>query len=270
MRQTTVNLFVEIPRLRANIVVSAILVSIIFYPHLPLFAQTSDEVLKSYVGQKLILRRFGKKRKVNIDAKNLSKRGGGCDVAVEVREAEFIEGKPRLRLEHIGDPMIPSKKVRSCGTQPVQTVLTVSGVREQDPANALLEMLAQIIQTPEAYLIANGVNLRSHAAQIGAPVVELPNSSNTPPGVTAARPVLIVYASYSDEARQKRARGTVKLAIDVGTNGVIRTARILEGVDPSLDRQALRVLPLWRFQPGLKDGKAVIVRTEIETIFRLF
>jgi TonB family protein len=131
-------------------------------------------------------------------------------------------------------------------------------------------MLAQIIQTPEVYLTGYGVMLSSQPAQISAPVVELTNSSQTPPGITHVRPVLIVNAPYSDYARERRIQGVVKVAIEVGTNGLIQSARILKGLDESLDRRVLRVLPLFRFEPGMKDGQVVIVRTELEMSFRLF
>jgi TonB family protein len=233
-------------------------------------AQTTDQVLSSYVGQKLILRGFGDKGKANIKIENLPEQGRGCDAAVEVMEAELKGEKLRLRLEHIGAPVIPGKETRPCSAHPGETVLSVSGIGKQEPASAVSEMLARIVQTPEVYLTTNGVVLGSQVAQISAPVVELTNSSETPPGITRPRPVLIVNAPYTDEARQHRIQGVVRVAIEVGTNGLIHSARIVKGVDPSLDRQVLRVLPLLRFEPAQKDGQVVVVRTELWMSFRLF
>ena len=260
-----------VARLRLIFLVGPIFALAVVGPCLPAFAQTTDQLLHSYLGQKFILRGFGNKSRVNINAKNPSMRGGRCDTAVEVKEAVFKGDKLRFRLEHIGDPTIPNRKTRPCNSaRPDETVLTISGIWNQQLAAHFSGLLDQIIQTPEAYLESNGVRWRSQPAQRNAPVVELTNSSETPPGITRARPVLIVNASYSEHARRQQIQGVVSVAIDVGTNGVIQSAHVVKGVDASLDRQVLRVLPLFRFEPGMKDGQVVIVRTNLDMSFQLF
>jgi len=257
-------------RLRAIILAGATFAQLVVLPGPPSFAQTAEEVLHSYVGQKLILRGFGDKGKAKVKRENLSKRARGCDAAVEVRGADLKENELRLRLDQIGSPMIPNKKTPACSAHPVETILTVSGIQKQEPPGAISEVLAQIVQTPEAYLTDHGVTLRSQPGQTNAPVVELTDSRETPPGISRPRPLLIVNAPYSEDARRQRLRGGVRVAIEVGTNGLIQRARILKGMGPSLDRQVLRVLPLFRFEPGQKDGQDVAVRIELVMTFRLF
>ena len=65
---------------------------------------------------------------------------------------------------------------------------------------------------------------------------------------------------YPKDARDAHVEGAVKLQFTVGTNGGVQEVQILQGVYPSLDNEALRVIrssPKWK--PGIKDGKPVRV-----------
>ena len=65
---------------------------------------------------------------------------------------------------------------------------------------------------------------------------------------------------YPKDARDAHVEGDVKLQFTVGTNGGVQEVQILQGVYPSLDNEALRVIrssPKWK--PGIKDGKPVRV-----------
>ena len=65
---------------------------------------------------------------------------------------------------------------------------------------------------------------------------------------------------YPKDARDAHVEGAVKLQFTVGTNGGVQEVHILQGVYPSLDNEALRVIrssPKWK--PGIKDGKPVRV-----------
>ena len=65
---------------------------------------------------------------------------------------------------------------------------------------------------------------------------------------------------YPKDAKDARIEGTVKLQFTVGTNGGVQEVLVLQGVYPSLDNEAERVVrssPKWK--PGMKDGKPVRV-----------
>ena len=65
---------------------------------------------------------------------------------------------------------------------------------------------------------------------------------------------------YPKDAKDAHVEGAVKLQFTVGTNGGVQEVQILQGVYPSLDDEALRVVrssPKWK--PGIKDGKPVRV-----------
>ena len=75
---------------------------------------------------------------------------------------------------------------------------------------------------------------------------------------------------YPKDAQDARIEGTVKLQFTVGTNGGVQEVQILQGVYPSLDNEALRVVrssPKWK--PGMKDGKPIRVTYTFSVTFVL-
>ena len=76
---------------------------------------------------------------------------------------------------------------------------------------------------------------------------------------------------YPETAKNKGIQGRVVLSFMVDTGGAIRDISVLRGVDPDLDREAIRVIsssPNWT--PGKnKDGEAVNVRIQFPVVFQL-
>jgi len=75
---------------------------------------------------------------------------------------------------------------------------------------------------------------------------------------------------YPTVAQENGITGNVIVQFVVGKDGSISDARVTRGVDPSLDKEALRVvrsMPKW--EPGKKDGECVNVRYTIPLSFRL-
>jgi TonB family protein len=75
---------------------------------------------------------------------------------------------------------------------------------------------------------------------------------------------------YPKEARVKRIEGTVYVSFVVRKDGTISEAKVLRGIDPFCDEEALKVvksLPAWK--PGTQDGKPVSVRFVLPIKFRL-
>ena len=88
-------------------------------------------------------------------------------------------------------------------------------------------------------------------------------------GVTG--PVLLykVEPEYAEEARQARLEGTVILYIDVGTDGYASNFHVVRSLGLGLDEKAVEAVRKWKFRPGYKDGKPVVVAATIEVNFRL-
>jgi protein TonB len=88
-------------------------------------------------------------------------------------------------------------------------------------------------------------------------------------GVTAPAVLFKVDPEYSEEARKAKYSGTVVLYIEVDQNGHARNLRVVKGIGLGLDEKAIEAVNKWRFKPGLKDGKPVVVAAHIEVNFRL-
>ncbi len=75
---------------------------------------------------------------------------------------------------------------------------------------------------------------------------------------------------YPESARKAGTQGRVTVQFVVGKDGSIGNVSILRGVDPALDKEAIRVIsamPKWK--PGLQKGKPVNVKFAIPVVFRL-
>jgi TonB family protein len=88
-------------------------------------------------------------------------------------------------------------------------------------------------------------------------------------GVTSPQLVSKVEPEYSEEARKAKYQGTVTLYIQVDLDGRAKNIRVLHSLGLGLDEKAMEAVRKWRFKPGTKDGKAVVVEAQIEVNFRL-
>ena len=78
-----------------------------------------------------------------------------------------------------------------------------------------------------------------------------------------------VNPSYSKEARKKKIEGTVLLYVQVDQTGNAIHIRVLHSLGFGLDEKAIEAVKKWKFRPGVKDGRPVIVEAQIEVNFRL-
>ncbi len=90
-------------------------------------------------------------------------------------------------------------------------------------------------------------------------------------GGDVAPPKLIhkVEPQYTQEAKDAGIEGKVVLSIEVTAKGEPRNVRVLEGLDPGLDINAVAAIAQWRFEPATRQGKTVAVRATVEVNFRL-
>ena len=75
---------------------------------------------------------------------------------------------------------------------------------------------------------------------------------------------------YPAKAREEGTQGRVTMQFVVNRDGSISDAQVMRGVDPNLDKEALRLInsmPKWK--PGMQRGKPVRVRYSVPVNFRL-
>ena len=89
-------------------------------------------------------------------------------------------------------------------------------------------------------------------------------------GATRPRPIYAPPAPYTAQARKAKIAGTVHLAVTVAANGDVDDVRVVQGLERSLDEQAVETVRTWRFSPGTMDGTPVKSDIDVEVSFHLY
>lgn len=90
-----------------------------------------------------------------------------------------------------------------------------------------------------------------------------------PGGQTALYNILQVL-KYPPVAQENGVQGRVFVSFVVGEDGYVEDVQVIKGVDPSLDKEAVRVVKsLPRWTPGNQQGKPVRVRYSVPVTFAL-
>lgn len=99
---------------------------------------------------------------------------------------------------------------------------------------------------------------------------EVEQMPSFPGGLSALMNYLSSNIKYPVIAEENSIQGRVVVQFVVGKDGHISDVRVAKSVDPSLDKEAVRVvkgMPKWI--PGKQDGQAVTVRYTLPVTFRL-
>ena len=88
-------------------------------------------------------------------------------------------------------------------------------------------------------------------------------------GVSAPKLVTDVKPHYTPDAFRRRVAGSVLLQCIVDRDGVPTNVEIIKPLDEDLDRVASNALRQWRFEPGRKEGRAVLVQIQVEMSFSI-
>ena|SRR5439155_26940132 len=88
-------------------------------------------------------------------------------------------------------------------------------------------------------------------------------------GVSPPKLVTDVRPNYTADAMRRRISGAVLLQCVVDREGVPTNIEVVQSLDESLDEVARKALQQWRFEPGKKDGKAVLVQVDVKMAFTM-
>jgi TonB family protein len=84
-------------------------------------------------------------------------------------------------------------------------------------------------------------------------------------------PTLIeqIHPEYTAQARDRKIQGKVQLSFIVGADGIARDIVVTRGIDPGLDRNAVKAVQRWRFKPAARGSLPVAMRASVEIKFWL-
>ena len=118
------------------------------------------------------------------------------------------------------------------------------------------------------FMMALPMNAQSESStKVYDEVDEMPSF---PGGLNGLMTFLSQNMVYPVTAQENGVQGRVIVSFVVETDGSITDVKVARSVDPSLDREAMRVvkaMPKWT--PGKKDGKPVRVKYTVPVVFRL-
>ena len=170
----------------------------------------------------------------------------GVDPALDAEAIRVISGMPKWKPgTQKGEPV----NVRY--TVPVMFRLT------PEPVEKIDEMIVVGYRNPDAPV----------TGEVYETVDKMPEF---PGGMTGLMQHLSKNIRYPAEAHTNNIQGRVVVSVIINTDGKATNAKIVQGVAPSLDAEALRVtgtMPDWI--PGTKDGKPVNVKYTFPVVFRL-
>jgi periplasmic protein TonB len=89
-------------------------------------------------------------------------------------------------------------------------------------------------------------------------------------GVSPPTPIYSPNPEYSEWARKKKLSGSVRLSMTVTTDGLVRDVKVSKGLEKSLDRQAVKAVSTWRFEPASMNNNPVPVYIEVEVAFNTY
>lgn len=170
----------------------------------------------------------------------------GVDPALDAEAIRVISGMPKWKPgTQKGEPV----NVRY--TVPVMFRLT------PEPVEKIDEMIVVGYRNPDA-------PVTGEVYEVADKMPEFPG------GMTGLMQHLSKNIRYPAEAHTNNIQGRVVVSVIINTEGKVTNAKIVQGVAPSLDAEALRVtgtMPDWI--PGTKDGKPVNVKYTFPVVFRL-
>lgn len=89
-------------------------------------------------------------------------------------------------------------------------------------------------------------------------------------GVEPPSVIRSVDPDYTEVALQRKLQGDVILEVVILQDGRVGQLRVIDSLDPGLDRNAIAAVRQWLFRPGRLQGQPVAVIAEVVVEFRLY
>jgi TonB family protein len=129
----------------------------------------------------------------------------------------------------------------------------------------------QIVKTiPIALSLASVCAFVQDTPTTSPTVYKVCSETQQPPCATMPHAINSPFPDYSDEARDKRAQGTVELSLIVGLDGKPHNIHVVRKLGHGLDEKAMEAVAMWTWEPGTKDGEPVPVQLHITMDFHLY
>jgi hypothetical protein len=109
--------------------------------------QNTRDYLQHLVGRRLILRHYGGSANPSTKERDLNRKRGGCDEAVEVKAVTFTTSSIQLELKNIGRLSIGNKG-KGCEITPDEYSLRLTEFDQDQPREQAENAIRDVLQTP--------------------------------------------------------------------------------------------------------------------------
>jgi TonB family protein len=157
----------------------------------------------------------------------------------------------------------------SAGIEKLKSIIAESGDYELtvDGATGEMKLAGKNNKVGEIVAVAYGTEEKVAQEEVFFIVEEMPEF---PEGQLGLRKFIAQSIKYPVKAQENGIQGKVFVNFVVAKDGSVKNAKILRGVDPSLDTEALRVVnSLSNWKPGKQKGKEVAVSYTVPINFVL-
>ncbi len=91
---------------------------------------------------------------------------------------------------------------------------------------------------------------------------------DVPPVPAGGMHAFISRLDYPADLRRRRVGGTMRVSITVDAAGQLQDVRVIQSVDPSLDRVVISAIRKTRWAPALKHGVPIAAKASFPLIFK--
>ena len=185
-----------------------------------------------------------------------------------------IDTSQALTDLYFEEEMVPITEQEEKVAPPPPEVATINETLEivADDADVEETVIASSEETGQAvevkYVPVTVVEEEPEEQTIFEVVEQMPEFPNG--GMAGLMQFLSKNIKYPTIAQENGTQGRVTVQFVVNKDGSIVDAKVIRGVDPYLDKEALRVIgtmPKWK--PGMQRGKPVRVKYTVPVMFRL-
>lgn len=138
------------------------------------------------------------------------------------------------------------------------------------PVSITLTEKEKVAPAPSARTADSQLNIGQNVKIKSEPFTVVEVMPVFPGGQTALAQYIASHLKYPTVAQENGIQGRVFVSFVVGEDGYVEDVRVIKGVEPMLDKEALRVIQsLPRWTPGNQQGKPVRVKYTVPVTFAL-
>ena len=138
------------------------------------------------------------------------------------------------------------------------------------PVSITLTEKEKVAPAPSARTADSQLNIGQNVKTKSEPFTVVEVMPVFPGGQTALAQYIASHLKYPTVAQENGIQGRVLVSFVVGEDGYVEDVQVIKGVEPMLDKEAVRVIQsLPRWTPGNQQGKPVRVKYTVPVTFAL-